>query len=269
MKYRILILLSLMTGLIAYHWRGQSWWVDTYATNLSATFVGTFFIVLFIDRAVEQARERERRAVELIALKQARPPLVHLVGLFSDMIKASTIESITPTPESLRALFSADRVNSLDDLDLSGDPGTLHKTTWYEHIRNEDKRICESLSKIVDKYIAYLGVEFVEGVEALCSDTFLAVLRNLGATREPLQAQGVMQEYSLRGLGAFREEFFHKLLLVVDYVYRKTGIPFNVPDTISREDVLPKPGSSRLKESDQRPSIQISAGPLPVLPPHG
>jgi len=257
MRYRVIALLAIVTGLVAYRWRGESWLVDAYMANLSATFIGTIVLLFFIDRAVEHAREKERLRIERIALEQARLPLIYLLGLFSDMLKASAPTRIDKPPGTLDEFLSAPNTVHLDYLNMAGQPGTIGKTTWYEHVEEQSKKICDKLSAVVDKYLAYFGIAFVANIEALCGAQYLFVLRNLGTARAQLEAEGIKREYTLERLGPLREDFFRLLLDVLRYYNRVAAVPITVPNTLSRDDVMPKTGSSRFTELPPDSSVHL------------
>lgn len=168
MRYRVLALLTVATGVVAYAWRGQSWFVDSYAANLSGTFLGTMILLFFVERTIEQQRERERRRMEQIGLEQARFHLAHLALLFANMIKASAPSKLAP-PATTRMVFSQQNLDHLDYLDLNALAGTLPDRSWKSQLEGELKRITDCLSEVVDKFIAFFNPDFVEHVEAVCA----------------------------------------------------------------------------------------------------
>lgn len=224
-------------------------------------------MLAFVDRAVEDARDRERAGVERIALEQMRLPLIHLIELVADMMKAAAPGPLAK-PASLRELFSPTNLSYIDWIDLGGQPGTITPTDWYRYLATELEKIRNKLSSTIDKYIAFLGVEIVEDVEQLCSAQFLTVLRSLATAREQLTSAGVKRGYTLAKLGPIRDTFMQVLLRTIDYYERKSGQSLPVPDSVGCEDVAPRTGSSRLAALNENDHVWLNE-PSNVSSPPG
>lgn len=168
-RYSILGALAIAAGVMAYLGRGV-WIVDAFAANISAGFVGALLTVMFIDRAADRRQEELRSRMERIALHQTLYPLDTLARTLADMIKAALPTPPPPIPSSYTEFFSDEFVKELDHLDMSGSAGRFPQADWYTHLQNTVPKAFSDLSHIIDKYVQYLDVEFIEHVEALRQD---------------------------------------------------------------------------------------------------
>jgi hypothetical protein len=243
-RYFVLVLLAVVTGMMAYFGRGV-WFFDAFAANITAGFVAALFIVFFVDRAAEQRRELERRRIELVAMKQIRLQLVHLTELFADMIKAALPSHPTTLPATYGELFSAPLTDTIDWLRMDGPSGVLG-ADWYSRTHNDLSRIANEFLAIVDRYLPFLNVSFLELVDDVLQCHFPNLLKQLKPARDNIARQGQLQDFSLNKTKEARDEFFVKLLRLIAYYEVTAGEPLPVPANFGRNDVSPKFGDARL-----------------------
>lgn len=248
-RYSILAALSLIAGVTAYLGRGI-WVIDAFAANVSAGFIGALLTVVFIDRAAERRDEVQRRKMERIALRQALYPLDSIARTLADMIKSSLPTPAPEIPETYQQLFAPSFLHHLDWLDMSGSAGRFPEVDWYTHLQNTVPKAFSDLSHVVEKYVQFLDVTFVEHIEALRQDSFIQLLLQIGAARPHLRAQGHRADYSFAGHDAARAALFGVISKLIEYHDDHAEVPMTFPrDGLSRDDVAPRAGSCRLPEA--------------------
>lgn len=262
-RYKVLAVLSVLSAVAAYAGRGY-WMVDAFAANVAAGFMGALLTVVLVDRAAERRQEEMRQRVQRMAMSQVRRPLTHIAHLLVDMMKAAMFTRPVPPPATFREFFSRPHTDCLDWLMLEGRSGSLGNVNWYDHIHETLERSSKRLSEIVDKYMAYLGIEFVEAVEDLREDGFMALLGCLGETRRRLANENLPLSIALNGTAPIRDEFFRKLLRLIEE-YESASVktlPFPSVE-FSRDDISPELGSSRLVQLPQ--AVTVADGPPPIV----
>lgn len=266
-RYKILALLSILSGAAAYIGRGY-WVVDAFAANVAAGFMGALLTVVLVDRAAEKRQEETRQRVQRIAMSRVRHPLTHITRLLVDMMKAAMPGRPVPQPATFEEFFSRPHTDCLDWLMLDGRSGSLGNVSWYDHIHETLKHSSERLSEIVDKYMAYLGVEFVEAVEDLREDGFMALVGSLSETKRLLANEKLPIALTLNGTAPIRDEFFRKLLRLIREYESASGEKLPFPSAeFSRDDISPVLGSSRVAQPSK--ALTVSAGPPPVITHEG
>lgn len=262
-RYKVLALLIILSVAGAYFGRGY-WAVDAFAANVAAGFMGALLTVVLVDRAAERRQEETRQRVRRIAMSRAGHPLIHITHLLVDMMKASMSARPVPQPASYQEFFSRPHTECLDWLMLDGRSGSLGNISWYDHIHETLERSSKRLSEIVDKYVAYLGVEFVEAVEDLRGDGFMALIGGLGETKRLLANENLPTTLTLNGTAPIRDKFFRKLLRLIEEYESASGEALPFPSgEFSRDDISPGLGSSRLVQLPR--AITVAGGLPPVV----
>jgi len=221
-RYRVLLLLSVLSSFVAYAGRGH-WVIDAFAANIAAGFASALVIVVLVDRAAERRQEEHRKRIERVALRQTRNPLLYLADALASLIKAASDAPLDPMPASYLQLFTKRYTDALDHARLSGQPGTMGVSTWYSHLQRALTGVSDQLSGVLDKYIAFVGVEFVEIIEDLRTDSFFLLLKNLETARAQLLAEKIDQEITLDQSASIRDPFFAKLSRLLRYFETTTG----------------------------------------------
>lgn len=254
-RYRILALLTVFSALTAYAGRGV-WIIDAFAANIAAGFLGALATVVLIDRAAERRSEESRERVERIALAQARRPIYDLAQTFADMLKASWAQRPSPLPQSYAELFATEHAAHLDWIDLAGDAGKFPSRDWYTHLQETIPRVSRQLSEILDKYMAFVALDFVELVESIRDDSFVSFLQQLASIRQHLRSQGKAQDYVIAGHADSRDAFLAKLVRLIEYhdAHSASALPF-LADHLNRDDVSPRLASSRLPSLPTMPQV--------------
>ena len=76
--------------------------MESYAGNLSAGLIGSFLTIFFVDDAIERKRKNERIAINNVALKQLRGPIIGHLSNLSDWYKATAPKEPASWPKSIR-----------------------------------------------------------------------------------------------------------------------------------------------------------------------
>jgi hypothetical protein len=237
--------------------------VDAFAANIAAGFASALVIVVLVDRAAEHRQEEHRKRIERVALRQTRNPLLYLADALANLIKAASDAPLDPMPTSYLQLFTKRYTDTLDHARLSGQPSTMGISTWYSHLQRALTGVSDQLSGVLDKYIAFVGVEFIEIIEDLRTDSFFLLLKNLDTARAQLLAEGMDQEITLDQTASIRDPFFTKLSRLLCYFEATTGETIPPLATLSRNDVAPAIGSSRWPSVSS--TLMIRLGPPPRL----
>ncbi len=130
------------------------WKIFGLVENSIASLVGAFIVALALDYTL---RRRQEKAIEMVAsvgLSEISTCVNRLIALFGGMVKVS---SSTFPPSTIKDLYGPEAAELISlHLDLAKPAPVTSKTPWVNYIKEEIKRINDSLVSINNRYQAYL-----------------------------------------------------------------------------------------------------------------
>ncbi|MGP8245423.1 MAG: hypothetical protein ACLQVN_13000 [Bryobacteraceae bacterium] len=146
-------------------------WIGGFTANLGAGFVGSLLTVVLIDRAIESAQTQQSRRVMIAALNRLRPKLVSQLTFLFDLHKASAVAKPAVAPANLADLFTEAYYESVRRLDFSKPAPINPPASWFAFSGHCVREFTDSLERMLDTYVAFLGPENIEILERLLSST--------------------------------------------------------------------------------------------------
>lgn len=273
-RYYVLVALTLVFGAISFYARSRQWdWVESLASNLAAGFLGSFLIVLLVDRALERQRARQTEQARSIALRVLRPFVLQHIMLLSDWHKASAEKPPSKLPNSLAETFSSDYFEQIRFLDFSKDAPVDPKMSWLQWTGQQFDEFSGQISRIIDKYSFFLETRTLDRLENLANSILVKLLTQLAKSNlfSLDKAHNVVRTYNLLECPSVQNEVRHHTQLLVSFVdWFNQAVPairieIDGPG-LWRQDIQPKVGSARIEANSVFPgSSKIALGKS--LPP--
>jgi hypothetical protein len=153
--------------------------LKSYAGNLSAGLFSSVLTIIFIDEAIERKRKNERTAINNVALKKLRHPLIDHLKVLSDWYKAAAPRPPASCPKTISDIFNDDYYQQIRFLCLNTKAPVITTTSWFNY-NAENARIFKSnIDKIIDKYAVYLDPNSIELFESIANSGLINYLITL------------------------------------------------------------------------------------------
>ena len=140
----------------------------------------------------------------------------------------------------------------IDDCDLTQVRYTWSEETWAESAARVISRARDQISSILDLYGVHLNTHFIEVLDEIRDDPFLAHVETLGEqlriARELFTDEIEPEDYAIKRTSAVRSDFIETLCQTIR-LYNETAlgdVPINeLPEGFWSPDRSPAPGTLR------------------------
>ena len=113
----------------------------------------------------------------------------HLTFLF-DLHKASALAPPTVAPSKLEDLFTDAYYESVRHLDFSRPAPVSPPVSWFAYSDHKAREFANSLERMLDIYVAFLGPESIEVLEDLQNSPIAMLFPQLGFLEQSEQSEG-------------------------------------------------------------------------------
>jgi hypothetical protein len=213
----------------------NSYIADRFGPNLATESGAILITLVFVQRFLEQQERARRLRGSIGGLRKGRRALFNIVEAWGVLLKGCMRRSPPQPPESFTEQFAPYVTENLSHFDpdthrISANGAT---DTWLRLVAQRLRAGQDALNHIIVVYGATLDSGYVEIIDELADDSFLALIDQL-ANQNADQAQWRIR---LNALRAQREAHFRRLLRVVELhnaLSREAGMvrsPGEVPRT--------------------------------------
>lgn len=247
--------------------------IGRFAPNLATDTFGILLTLVFVQRFLDQQDRSRRLRASIGGLRKATRAILRVNQAWRALIKGSLPQVPEVPPGTLRALYAPHLTEHLVALDpqLPREAEEPAGETWLRWLVDELHAMQETLRTVIVAYGPSLDPEYVEAVDDVVDDRFIAALHDLAVRGMP----AVEWRVTLNRTRGLREEHFAKLLRLVEIHNRlaadaarlrsRRSMPrsgtmglalspdadIRVPDTIERRVWHTAPGAGALRADRQ------------------
>jgi hypothetical protein len=155
--------------------------IDRFGANVTTEGFALVFTLVFINRFLEQQDRRRRLRGSLRALRRSAIALERITNAWAPLIKGTLESDPVPPPPSMEVLFAPHYTENLMALDFRR--ARSHKDpeagTWIQWSLLELRAALDVLSDVGTRYSIILDSSYVEAIDHLIDDEFVAFLEDL------------------------------------------------------------------------------------------
>ena len=212
--------------------------------NSIASLVGAFIVALALDYTIRRRQEKAIERVACIGLSEISTCINRLIALFGGMVKAS---SSTFSPSNIKDLYGTEAAELISlHLDLAKPAPVSSKTPWVNYIKEEIKRVNDSLVNINTYYQAYLPEDTIIAIGTLQNNTVLKVFSSFSIYDSELDIKYPVFNIEPEKLNFYLAQIENSINIIQQSATKlKSKKIVKFPDFTFKSDVEPFPGSAR------------------------
>lgn len=189
-------------------------WIGRFAPNFATDTFGILLTLVFVQRFLDQQDRGRRLRASIGGLRKATRAIVRVNHMWRSVIKGTLPQPPEIPPGTLQALYAphfTEHILAFDPL-LPRDVDDPTGQTWLAWMVDELHTMQETLRTVIVAYGPSLDPVYVEAVDEVADDRFIATLADLAAAGTAAASWRVTLNRT-RGL---REEHFAKLLRLIE-----------------------------------------------------
>ncbi len=238
--------------------------VRDFAPALATEVLGILITLVFVQRIVDRRAQEDRARAGRGGVRRSEDPLRDLSDLWTEIVRGC-LDRIPPqAPQTYLELFGPEWSAVIDECDLTQVRYAWSEETWAESAARVISRARDQISGILDLYGVHLNAHFIEVLDEIRDDPFLAHVETLGEqlriARELFPDEIEPEDYAINRTSAVRADFIGTLSKTIR-LYNEAAlgdVPISeLPEGFWSPDRSPEPGTLR------------RAGPTPPQPPAG
>ena len=234
-------------------WGADISYVGEFAPGVASEVLGIMITLIFVQRILERRQQDERARASRGGVRRAEDPLRDLAGLWAEIVKGCLERLPTRPPETFQELFASEWSSGVDYCDMTRVRYGWSDETWAESSARVISRARDQISAILDLYGVHLNAHFIEVLDDVRDDAFLAHVETLGEQlrmgRELYPDEMDPKDFVLSRTGPVRGNFLRTLVKAID-LYNEAGVggtPISeLPEGLWSPDHAPKPGELRV-----------------------
>jgi hypothetical protein len=155
--------------------------IDRFGANVTTEGLGIMFTLAVINRFLEQQDRRRRLRGSIRALRRSALALERMTSAWAPLISGTLESEPTPPPPSMEAMFAPHYTENLMALDFRRPRSAREPEagTWIQWALAELRAGLDVLSDVGVRYAIILDSSYVEAIDHLIDDEFIAFLEEL------------------------------------------------------------------------------------------
>lgn len=192
-----------------------------FAPGLATEVLGILLTLVFVQRILDRRQMADRLRASRGAVRRAEDPLRDLANLWADIIKGGTPRLPTRPPTTYVELFRSEWASMIEGCDLTRVRYPWSGESWAESAARIIRLGRSQISGILDTYAVHLDSRFIEALDELRDDPFLAHVETLGEqirTMKELHVEEVDREdFDLSRTGPGRGDLMRTLVRTIRF----------------------------------------------------
>ena len=233
-------------------WGEQPGLVRDFAPELATEVLGILITLVFVQRIIDRRAQEDRARASRGGVRRSEDPLRDLSDLWTEIVRGCLERPPARPPRTYLELFGPEWSAVIDDCDLTRVRYTWSEETWAESAARVISRARDQISSILDLYGVHLNAHFIEVLDEIRDDPFLAHVETLGEqlriARELFTDEIEPEDYAINRTSAVRSDFIETLSQTIR-LYNETAlgdVPISeLPEGFWSSDRSPAPGTLR------------------------
>ena len=233
-------------------WGDQPGLVRDFAPELATEVLGILITLVFVQRIIDRRAQEDRARASRGGVRRSEDPLRDLSDLWTEIVRGCLERLPARPPRTYLELFGPEWSSVIDDCDLTQVRYTWSEETWAESAARVISRARDQISSILDLYGVHLNTHFIEVLDEIRDDPFLAHVETLGEqlriARELFTDEIEPEDYAINRTSAVRSDFMETLSQTIR-LYNETAlgdVPISeLPEGFWTSDRSPAPGTLR------------------------
>ena len=245
-------------------WGDQPGLVQDFAPELATEVLGILITLVFVQRIIERRAQEDRARASRGGVRRSEDPLRDLSDLWSEIVRGCLEGPPARPPQTYLELFGPEWSAGIDDCDLTRVRYGWSEETWAESAARVISRARDQISGILDLYGVHFNPHFIEVLDEVRDDPFLAHVETLGEqlriARELFPDEIEPEDYAISRTSAVRSDFMGTLSQAIRLYNEATlgDVPISkLPEGFWSPDRSPAPRTLR------------PGSPAPAPPPPG
>ena len=233
-------------------WGDQPGLVRDFAPELATEVLGILITLVFVQRIIDRRAQEDRARASRGGVRRSEDPLRDLSDLWTEIVRGCLERLPARPPRTYLELFGPEWSAVIDDCDLTRVRFAWSEETWAESAARVISRARDQISGILDLYGVHLNAHFIEVLDEIRDDPFLAHVETLGEqlriARELFPDEIEPEDYAINRTSAVRSDFIGTLSQTIR-LYNETAlgdVPISeLPEGFWSPDRSPAPGTLR------------------------
>ncbi len=233
-------------------WGDQPGLVRDFAPELATEVLGILITLVFVQRIIDRRAQEDRARASRGGVRRSEDPLRDLSDLWTEIVRGCLERLPARPPRTYLELFVPEWSAVIDDCDLTRVRFAWSEETWAESAARVISRARDQISGILDLYGVHLNAHFIEVLDEIRDDPFLAHVETLGEqlriARELFPDEIEPEDYAINRTSAVRSDFIGTLSQTIR-LYNETAlgdVPISeLPEGFWSPDRSPAPGTLR------------------------
>ena len=246
-------------------WGDQPGLIRDFAPELATEVFGILITLVFVQRIIDRRAQQDCARASRGGVRRSEDPLRDLSDLWTEIVRGCLERPPATPPRTYLELFGPEWSAVIDDCDLTRVRYTWSEETWAESAARVISRARDQISSILDLYGVHLNAHFIEVLDEIRDDPFLAHVETLGEqlriARELFTDEIEPEDYAINRTSAVRSDFIETLSQTIR-LYNETAlsdVPISeLPEGFWSPDRSPRPGT--LRRSGPAPAPPQPAG---------
>ena len=242
-------------------WGDQPGLVRDFAPELATEVLGILITLVFVQRIIDRRAQDERARASRGGVRRSEDPLRDLSDLWTEIVRGCLEGPPATPPRTYLELFGPEWSAGIDDCDLTRVRYAWSEETWAESAARVISRARDQISGILDLYGVHLNAHFMEVLDQIRDDPFLAHVETLGEqlriARELFPDEMEPEDYKINRASTVRRGFMKTLSQAIR-LYNEAAlgdVPIRaLPDDFWNPDRSPAPGTLRPGGPDPAPA---------------
>ena len=233
-------------------WGDQPGLVRDFEPELATEVLGILITLVFVQRIIDRRAQEDRARASRGGVRRSEDPLRDLSDLWTEIVRGCLERLPARPPRTYLELFGPEWSAVIDDCDLTRVRFAWSEETWAESAARVISRARDQISGILDLYGVHLNAHFIEVLDEIRDDPFLAHVETLGEqlriARELFPDEIEPEDYAINRTSAVRSDFIATLSQTIR-LYNETAlgdVPISeLPEGFWSPDRSPAPGTLR------------------------
>ena len=178
--YTILAAIVAILSLAHLLWGGQPGLVRDFAPELATEVLGILITLVFVQRIIDRRAQDERARASRGGVRRSEDPLRDLSDLWTEIVRGCLERPPARPPRTYLELLGSEWSAVIDECDLTRIRYGWSDETWAESAARVISRARDQISGILDLYGVHLNAHFIEVLDEIRDDPFLAHVETLG-----------------------------------------------------------------------------------------
>jgi hypothetical protein len=231
-------------------WGDQLAVVRDFAPELATEVLGILITLVFVQRIIDRRAQQDRARASRGGVRRSEDPLRDLSDLWTEIVRGCLEGRPASPPGTYLKLFGPEWSAAVDDCDLTRVRYAWSDETWAESAARVISRARDQISGILDVYGVHLNAHFIEVLDEIRDDPFLAHVETLGEqlriARELFPDEIEPEDYAITRTSDVRSEFMGTISQAIR-LYNEAALgeaPIDeLPEGFWAPDRMPAPGT--------------------------